>query len=609
MPIAPIETADLQIERLLSDYANQRRDPTQVLRQVVAHAARFEHKHVWIERLDERQVLAQLEAAETRRAAGERLPLFGIPYAVKDNIDVAALPTTAACPGFAYVSERSATCVERLEQAGAILIGKTNLDQFATGLVGTRSPYGVCSSAFDDDYISGGSSSGSGLAVALGMVSFALGTDTAGSGRVPAGFNNVVGLKPTRGWVSAKGVVPACKSLDCVSVFAGNVGDAWLVLGQMTGEDPNDPFSRSAPPTAGALRRHPQAFGFGVPRADQLEFYGDDESRAAFASVVEQLRALGGTPHEIDLAPFLEAAKLLYSGPWVAERTAAVGSYVQADAAGLDPTVRQIIAAGSEHRATAVYQAQWRLAELRKLTAPTFESIKLLLVPTAPSQYRVDEVVANPVELNSRLGHYTNFVNLLDLCGIAVPTGFKSNGLPFGATLLAPAFHDAQLAVIARDLHDRQQARVGNTHNAVHESTLVAHPGSLPLVELAVVGAHLRGEPLHFQLQELDAEFLEATQTARSYQLYSLQNTTPAKPGLARVARGGTQVEVEVYGLCRAAFGRFTEQVPHPMCIGNVELADGRWVKGFLCEGLAIEQAENISQYGGWRAYLARSRG
>ncbi|HEU4923811.1 MAG TPA: allophanate hydrolase [Burkholderiales bacterium] len=492
------------------------------------------------------------------RAAAARGPLAGRLFAVKDNIDVAGLPTTAACPTFAYVANDTAPAVQKLLDAGAVLVGKTNLDQFATGLVGTRSPYGACRNAFDPSYISGGSSSGSAVAVALGIVDFALGTDTAGSGRVPAAFNNLVGLKPTRGLVSTQGVVPACRSLDCVSVFAKTCRDALEVFELMS-----RPFDPVAP-----------RFGVAVPR--QLEFHGDRDYERLFSEAVARLVALGGTVREIDFEPFLEVQLLLY-GPWVAERLAEGFPLDQ-----MLPVTRKVIESGARYSAADAFRAQHRLASLRKKC--TFEDI--LVVPGAPTIYRIAEVEADPIELNSRLGRYTNFVNLLDLAAITVPAGFRADGLPFGITLIGPAFSDYALAAAAARFHGENEI-----------------PGPASGVQLAVVGAHLAGMPRNHELTERGARLVRTTRTAWAYRLFALDG----KPGLVR-AEHGTSIEVEVWDMPARRFGDFVAGIPAPLGIGTLELEDGTRVKGFLCEHHAVQGRPDISSWGGWRAYCANLR-
>ncbi|MFA6288844.1 MAG: allophanate hydrolase [Opitutaceae bacterium] len=549
------------------------------------------HDPVWIHRLTAE------DKARLAAPAGTGA-LHGLTFAIKDNIDLAGAPTTAACPGFAYTPAVSAHVVEKLIAAGAIPEGKTNLDQFATGLVGTRSPYGAPRNVFNPDYISGGSSSGSAVAVARGEVAFALGTDTAGSGRVPAAFNQIVGLKPTKGRLSTRGVVPACRSLDCVSIFTRDIATAARVLAAAEGFDPLDPFSRPSPQSNLLGYSAPSIPRIGVPRADQLEWFGNTESPALFASALERLRSLGTEIIEVDFSPFLDAARLLYEGPWTAERYAGVGEFIErhssspeaAGAAGLDPTVSKIILGGKTPSATDAFRATYRLAELRRAADTILATVNALVAPTTGTIYKVSEIEADPIRLNSNLGRYNNFMNLLDLCGLTVPAGRYTFGPGFGITFIAPAWHDhALLALGARYLSE---------------------PAPVPTspadwITLAVCGAHLRGQPLHGQLTSLGAQFLAATTTAPRYQLYALANTTPPKPGLARVAPGenGAAISVETYALSPEAFGRFVAAIPAPMVIGTGELSDGTWVKSFLCEPCALAGATDITSFGGWLAY------
>jgi allophanate hydrolase len=604
---------DLQLAKLGAAYASGAAQPAAVLQMLHSAAAREQHRNLWITLASVDNVLSQLHAVEARQRRGESLPLFAVPFAVKDNIDVAGFPTTAACAAYGYVPEHSAAAVQRLLDAGAVCLGKTNMDQFATGLVGTRSPYGACASVFDARYCSGGSSSGSALAVALGLVSFALGTDTAGSGRVPAAFNNIVGLKPSRGLISTRGVVPACRSLDSVSVFAGSSADALAVLRCAEGVDAKDPYSRVA--SAGRSWDAEGKFRFGVPRAEHLEFFGDAESALCFERAVAAAEALGGTKVEIDFSPFVETARLLYGGPWVAERYAAVGEFIEQqrlrDETVLDPTVQQIILEGKAVSGAEAFRGLYRLEALRAEVAPRWAEMDVLLLPTTPTAYTLEQIAQEPLKFNANLGRYTNFVNLLDLCGVAVPTGFKASGLPFGVTLLAPAFEEASVARLAARFHDCAPARVGNTEAEVlpwNQQDIATGSEAIGSVRLAVAGAHLRGQPLHHELTELGSKFLGSARTAAGYKLFALK-TTPPKPGMVRsIERGSSAIALELYELTHEAFGRFVAKIPHPLGIGSVELEDGSWVKGFLCEGLATHDAEDISQHGGWLAFLL-SRG
>jgi len=603
---------DLQLQSLQDDFAGGRRTPLDTLRRAHARARESQHTHAWITLLDWERIEAQLRHADERRAAGQDQPLYGVPFAVKDNIDVAGVPTTAACPGYARVPAASAPVVAALQEAGAIVFGKTNLDQFATGLVGTRSPYGACPSAFDPRYISGGSSSGSALAVALGHVSFALGTDTAGSGRVPAALNNIVGFKPTRGWLSTRGVVPACRSLDCVSVFAASAADGWRVLEIAAGFDAADAYSRAAPPGTSALDI--PGFRFGVPT--ELEFFGDGGSERAFQEAVSRLQQLGGHAVPIDFTPFRHAAELLYQGPWLAERALSFGDFIARDEPGIDPTVASIVRGATRLTAADAFRAQYRLQALTREVSALWREIDTLIVPTTATSYTHEQIAESPIELNSRLGIYTNFTNLLDLCGVAVPAGFRAERQPFGITLLGPAFTDRAQMQLAAKLQANYQGTVGATRTPVrapsdrapHRRAAVAvapQPRALQSVSVAVVGAHLEGQPLHRELIELGARLELSTRTAPRYKLYALAGTVPAKPGLVRTNAPAGAIELEVYRLDAAAFGQFVSAVGAPLGIGNLELEDGRWVKGFLCEAHATEAATDITHFGGWRPYLA----
>ncbi|MEQ9196989.1 MAG: allophanate hydrolase [Parvibaculum sp.] len=571
-----------------------------VAREALARAEACNDPAVWISRFEDEEVLARARALDALRQEQRALmPLFGVPFAVKDNIDVAGIPTTAGCPAYAYQPKEDAFVVARLVAAGAIPIGKTNLDQFATGLVGTRSPLGAPRSVFNHEFISGGSSSGSAVAVAAGIVSFALGTDTAGSGRVPAAFNNIVGLKPSRGLLSTRGVVPACRSLDCVSVFALTVADAGAIFDAAAIFDPADIFARTRMPETPALPSG--GFTFAVPRASDLKFFGDDEAACLFEAASERLEELGGRARWIDFSMFEEAAALLYEGPWVAERFAAVGDFIEKHGAETDPTVRGIVLGARERSAVETFEAMYKLEALKRRAQRLFAEIDLLMVPTAPTIYRVADVMAEPVKLNSRLGTYTNFMNLLDMAGIAIPAGIReagpAAGLPFGVTFCAPAFSEARLAAFASAFETAQGLAPGGPV-----------PPSAPdegFIELAVVGAHMSGLPLNPELTARGAMFVERTKTAPAYRFYALAGGPPFRPGLVRVGDGGASIELEVWRVPRAAFGSFMAGVPQPLCIGTLDLACGRKVKGFLCEEEGLDGAEEITSFGGWRAFMA----
>ncbi len=575
--------------------------PAQTIARCYARIRDHNDPAIFISLRDEKEALAEAEALSAKDAA--QLPLYGVPVAVKDNIDVAGLPTTAACPAFAYSPSRDATSVARLRAAGAIVIGKTNLDQFATGLVGVRSPYGIPINPMRGDLTPGGSSSGSGVAVSAGLVPLALGTDTAGSGRVPAMLNNIVGLKPSLGLISTAGLVPACRTLDCISVFALTVDDAVTALTAMAGPDGADPFSRNLP--LAAMTAFPARLRLGIPRNGQLIFFGDKASEKAYGEALDRWTALGASLVEFDLEPFYETARLLYEGPWVAERYLVIRNLLASSPESIHPVTREITAAGARLTAADTFSALYRLQALRRTAERAFAEIDALVLPTAPTAYTTAQVLANPIELNSRLGTYTNFVNLLDLCGLALPAAIRPDDIPFGITLLAPAGRDAQLASIGRVFH-------ADTKLALGARSLPQPPlAPLPVgvsgdeIAIAVVGAHLSGMVLNGELTSLGGRLLEAAVTAPDYKLYAL-NTTPPKPGMLRVDAGaGTAIAVELWALPAAAFGQFVAAIPPPLSIGTVRLADGRGVKGFIVEPIDVIGARDISAYGGWRAFTA----
>lgn len=559
---------------------------------------------VFISLRDEKQALAEAEQLAAKRDA-VRLPLYGVPVAVKDNIDVAGMPTTAACPAFSYSPSLDATAVARLRAAGAIMIGKANLDQFATGLVGTRSPYGVPNNPMRGDLIPGGSSSGSAVAVSTGLVPLALGTDTAGSGRVPAMLNNIVGLKPSLGLVSTAGVVPACRTLDCVSVFALTVDDAMMALKAMAGPDGADPFSRDR--RLADMSTFPANLRLGVPRQGQLIFFGDKASEKAYGEALKRWTALGATLVEFDLEPFYETARLLYEGPWVAERYLVIRNLLASSPEAIHPVTREIIIAGQRLSAADAFAALYRLQALRKIAERGFAAVDALVLPTAPTVYSTAQVLANPLELNSRLGTYTNFVNLLDLCGLALPAAIRPDDIPFGITLLAPAGQDARLASIGRIFHADTGLKMGA--RSLPQPPLAVLPVGVngDEIAIAVVGAHLSGMALNGELKALGGRLLEQARTAADYRLYAL-DTVPPKPGMLRVAAGaGASIELEVWALPAAAFGKFVAAVPPPLSIGTVRLADGRGVKGFIVEAADVDGAREISAFGGWRAFMAEA--
>tara|TARA_R110002072_G_scaffold36153_5_gene106435 strand:- start:3214 stop:5097 length:1884 start_codon:yes stop_codon:yes gene_type:complete len=619
----------LDFSSLRAAYRTGSLTPGQTVDALIDRIAAHDDPAIWIHRVSDDDLHAAAAALTERPADG--LPLYGIPFAVKDNIDVAGMPTTAACPDYAYIAGETAPAVQCLLDAGALLVGKTNLDQFATGLVGVRSPYGVPRNALDASCVPGGSSAGSAVAVAAGLVSFSLGTDTAGSGRVPAGFNNIVGVKPTKGLVSTRGVVPACRTLDCVSVFALTTGDGAEVREVMAGFDAKDGYSRRAPATALPDAADPGDDGldgvrFGIPAGRYLKFFDDDAYQAAFHLAVDRLKSLGAAVVEIDFAPFAETAALLYDGPWVAERYVALRAFLEKSPDSFHPVTRAIVENGRNYDAADVYAATYRLADLTRRAEGVWGHIDAMLLPTAGAMYTVAEVEADPVSLNSNLGYYTNFVNLLDLAALAVPTGFAGNGRPFGVTLVGPAFSDAWLSRIGGTIHRDADVPMGATGVALPPPGTVsgtsgdaapADTGSADTaptdttnaadtVTVAVNGAHMRGLPLNGQLTDLGGTFLREDRTAPAYRLYALEDFSPIRPGMVRTAdpADGASIALEVWSLPKAAIGGLLVQIPAPLGLGTLELGSGDTVKGFVCEAAATAAAKDITAHGGWRNYL-----
>ncbi|WP_345337877.1 allophanate hydrolase [Corallincola platygyrae] len=566
--------------------------------------------NIWIERLSPEQLAPYVSALNLREA--ESLPLFGVPFAVKDNIDLGGIDTTAACEAFRYTAAKDATVVARLIAAGAIPMGKTNMDQFATGLVGARSPWGEGKNAFNSEYISGGSSSGSAVATAKGLVSFALGTDTAGSGRVPAAFNNLIGLKPSRGLLSCEGVVPACKSLDCVSVFALTVDDANTVLAAAEGFDEGDCYSRANPfdnsaRSYGAITE-PQTVA--IPLPEQLAFFGDEQAEQLFHQAVGQFKALGHQVIEVDVEPLLTAAKLLYEGPWVAERYLATEALFEQSPEAMLPVIQTIIGGGSKPTAADGFKAMYKLQACRQRADTLIKSFDALLMPTAPTCYTIEQVNQDPITLNSQIGTYTNFVNLLDMAAIAVPAGFLPSGVGFGVTLLGPAFSDRYLLSLANQYCQQVKLPLGATGCALADSQLKQSVAS-DTVELVVCGAHLTGMPLNWQLTERGAIKLREDKTSDNYRLFAMSDGRPAlvrdeSGAISRMDAGegeSQSILVEVWQIAKSELGSFVAAIPAPLGIGKVELADGGWYTSFIAESRAINGAKEITQLGGWRAY------
>jgi allophanate hydrolase len=584
----------LDLTTLARTYRSGKVTPHDVAGNVSARVCANGDSAVWICRASEPALQDQARVVARRRSAGESLPLYGIPFAVKDNIDVAGYPTTAGCPAFSYLAEQTAPVVRRLQDAGALFVGKTNLDQFATGLAGDRSPHGPCRNPFSADHITGGSSSGSAVAVAAGLVSFALGTDTAGSGRVPAGCNNIVGLKPAPGRLDTDGVVPACRSLDCISIFA------------LTAEDALSVYEVAAGKTEPSLKTYDQGFTFAVPAPDQLEFFGDAGQQALFARAVAMLQKLGGRRAEIDFGPLQEAASFLYDGPWLAERLAGLRDFIAAHGADMHPVTRTVIEGGARYTAADVFMAFTRLKELRESCSKILHDADVLVVPTMPALPTLAEVQTDSIGWSRRLGYYTNFVNLLGWAALAVPAGFTERGLPGGITLIAPGGSESWLCGLGMAWQRSANLKLGATSHVLPEAP--RHEAPAPLADgwarVAVAGAHLRGQSLHEELRRTGARFVRACPTAARYRFVALMNLKPPRPGLLceETARGS--VTVEVYDLPMAGFGALVASVAPPLAIGTIELADGEKVKGFLCESWAAATGRDITNFGGWAAFL-----
>ncbi|MCK2151244.1 allophanate hydrolase [Marinobacter alexandrii] len=591
-------TINLDLTSLRNAYLSGEQTPASVVAHLLQRASEFDHHNIWIHRATEAELAPYLERLQ--QCEPEDLPLYGIPFAVKDNIDVAGMPTTAACEAFRYQPESHAAVVEALVEAGAIPLGKTNLDQFATGLVGTRSPepWGACRNSINPDYVSGGSSAGSAVAVALGLASFSLGTDTAGSGRVPAAFNNLIGLKPTLGRISVRGVVPACQSLDCVSIFARSANQARDVLAVASAPDAEDPWQKTPPTGRTPL---PQNFRFGVPADHQLVF-DDDDVKKLFERSLVALEALGGERIEVDFAPFLEAARLLYEGPWVTERYLATQPLIDKQPEALLPVTYDIISQGSAPSAADAFAAQYRLQALKRSADTMMDQVDVMVTPTTPGIYTLAELKAEPISRNSRLGIYTNFMNLLDYSAVAVPGGYLANGLPLGCTLFADAFQDEALLSLAARLHPQAVDQVGALTDLLDSPEFEATEGT---IDVLVCGAHLSGLPLNHQLTERKGVLVQTTETSSAYRMYLLDGGPPFRPGLIRDTEAGSPLPVEIWRLPADQFGSFVAGIPAPLGIGKVELADGRWVSGFICEPIGLEGAKEITSLGGWRGYLA----
>lgn len=598
-----LHSSDLRLDSVRAAYQDGRQTPRQLILALREKAAALNPDyHLFIHLLSAAELEPYLAALEHRDL--NDLPLYGVPFAIKDNIDLAGIPTTAACPAFAYTPERSATIVEQLIGLGAIPLGKTNLDQFATGLNGSRSPYGACPNSVLAEYPSGGSSAGSSLAVALGVASFALGTDTAGSGRVPAALNNLVGLKASKGLISTAGVVPACRTLDCVTTFTATAREASQLLGLVARLDPHDEYSRSNPlwNDASAFGA-PRPFRFGVPRAQDLAFFGCEQGPLLFGDAIDRLTAMGGEAVTLDLSPFLEAARLLYDGPWVAERYSVAGELMEQNPEAVLPVIRAVLSKAPAVTGVQTFRAHYRLQALKALCDKALEGLDCVVTPSIGRPVTLAELEAEPVLRNSELGYYTNFMNLLDYAAVAVPSAFMDNGLPWGVTLFGRVFTDHYLLSLADALQRHTGLPVigGHAPNLSAPATVARND----MARLVVCGAHLDGLALNGQLKQRGGRLLEVTQSSADYQLYALAGGPPFRPGMLRVAQGGVAIAVEVWELPSRELGSFLTGIPAPLGLGKVQLADGRWESGFICEPYGLEGATDISHLGGWRAYLS----
>jgi allophanate hydrolase len=591
---------NLDIATLRAAYLDGSLTPAALVDEIIARTA-SDPNNVWIHRLSDDAVRAYARALDGRDP--KTLPLYGIPFAIKDNIDLAGVPTTAGCREYAYTAEKSAFVVQKLIDAGAIPIGKTNLDQFATGLNGTRSPYGACRNAFNPDYISGGSSSGSAVAIALGYCGFALGTDTAGSGRVPAAFNNLVGHKTTPGWLSCSGVVPACRSLDTVSIFALNAGDAEIITAVSVGYDEADIFSRRAEGHGFDFGNAPR-FRIGVPRQEQLQFFGNVDAERLFAIAIERIKAIGGECVEIDLQPFLDTAKLLYEGPWVAERYAAIREFFDANPQAPLPVISNIIGGAKQWSAADTFAYGYRLKTAKRQCDAAWQQVDCIVTPTTGTIYTIAAMQADPIKLNANLGYYTNFMNLLDYAATAVPAGFQQNGLPFGITLFAPAHQDGPLLHLATRLTAKSVRPEPVEGHVAPKNTAPSLKLPSGQVRVAVCGAHMAGLPLNPQLTSRAARLVATVKSAPEYKFYALPGGPPFRPGMVRVFEGGGAVDMEIWELPAREFGSFVAGIPAPLGIGMVKLEDGSSVQGFVCEAIAAEGSEDITHFSSWRCYL-----
>lgn len=559
----------------------------------------------WISIATDDNIASQLRNLESlaKEKAITDLPLYGIPFAIKDNIDALGWETTVACPDFMFEPIKNATVVQKLLDAGAILIGKTNLDQFATGLVGTRSPYGIVPNTFNPKYVSGGSSSGSASVVARGLVCFSLGTDTAGSGRIPAAFNNIVGTKPTPGLLSTEGVFPACKSIDCVSIMTLTAADADIVLNVAKSTEHDKALEAQFHPRSTPISNFINPIRIGIPISCQ--FLDNGQYQEAFTEALQIAKGLNVEFVPVDIDPFVKAGKLLYDGPWVSERFAVTEDFLNSNPNSFDTSVRQIILSGAPYSAAQGFRAIYQLKELEIETKKSWAKCDVILVPSAPNHPTIEDLKNHPIVKNSELGMYTNFVNLLRLCAIAVPSGFTKTGLPFGITLIAQEGSDNALLKLASQWQVLFELSLGisNIKGTSEEHTILEAPKD-DVTQIAVVGAHLSGLPLNWQLTDRRSRLVKVCKTAKSYRLFALPNTHPPKPGLVRFPSNGVSIELEVYEMPSTELGSFLNLIPTPLGLGNIELEDGSLVKGFICEQYAVHEAQDISNLGGWKSYI-----
>jgi len=597
----------ITIKNLIQRYYSSYVTPTEYINSLLELIRDNDHQTqdpAWISIATDENIASQLKNLDAlvKEKNITNLPLYGVPFAIKDNIDALGWETTVACPDFIFKPIKNATVVQKLLDAGAILIGKTNLDQFATGLVGTRSPYGIVPNTFNPSYVSGGSSSGSASVVARGLVCFSLGTDTAGSGRIPAAFNNIVGTKPTPGVISTEGVFPACKSLDCVSIMTLTAADAAIILNVLKSTETDQAREAQFHPKSKPIFNFTKPIRIGVPTS--CLFLDNGQYQEVFTKAINTAKGLNVEFVPIDIEPFVEAGKLLYDGPWVSERFAVTEDFLKTNPNSFNPTVKQIILNGESYSAAEGFKAIYQLKELEVETKKSWSQCDVIVVPSAPNHPTIEDLKNYPIVKNSELGMYTNFVNLMRLCAVAVPSGFTNSGLPFGITLIAQEGSDHALLHLAAEWQILFDLTLGKSNMKGTLEELSIPTTKKDVVHIAVVGAHLEGMPLHWQLTERNARLIKACKSANSYRLFSLPNTTPPKPGLVKYSSNGFSIDLEVYEIPSSEVGSFLNLIPEPLGLGNIELEDGTWVKGFICEPYAIEGARDISHLGGWRLFM-----